>query len=133
MTRLCASPDTLARRRTGPAPRHDYGAVLPQALTEGAMLKDIAADIGVSLAIIHRHVVRLGLGHLTPKARRSARVMDLFDQGYGLPEIAAQVGCCVETVRNIAKRTGRYDRTVEYRLTGVISRQERAALRAAPP
>ena len=133
MTRLCASPETLARRRPGRPPRHDYAAVLPQALAEGKTLEPIAADLGVSLAIIHRHTVRLGLDHLTPKARRSSRVMDLFAEGYSLGQIAERAGCCVETVRNIVKRAGRYDRTVEYRHTGVISRQERAALRAAPP
>lgn len=120
-------------RRPGRAPRHDYAAVLPQALSEGAKLEAVAACLGVTHTVVHKHAHRLGLGHLTPKARRSARVMDLFSQGYSLPEIAAQVGCCTDTVRLIAKRAGRYDRAVEYRHTGVISRQERAALRGAPP
>ncbi len=118
---------------TGPAPRHDYAAVLPQALAEGTMLKDIAARLGVTHTVIHKRAVELGLDHLTPKARRAARVMGLFDQGYSLGQIADQVGCCDDTVRNIVKRAGRYDRATEYRNTGVISRQERAALRAASP
>lgn len=118
---------------SGPAPRHDYAAVLPQALAEGTMLKDVAARLGVTHTVIHKRAVQLGLDHLTPKARRAARVMGLFDQGYSLPEIADQVGCCTDTVRHIVQRAGRYVRSVEYRNTGSISRQERAALRAAPP
>lgn len=120
-------------RRPGRAPRHDYAAVLPQALSEGAKLEAIAASLGVSTAFVHKQAHRLGLGHLTPKARRAARVMDLFGQGYSLPEIADQVGCCTDTVRLIVKRAGRYDRAVEYRNTGAISRQDRAALRGTPP
>lgn len=128
MTRSCAPAATL--RRSGPAPRHDYATVLPQALAEGTMLKDIAARLGVTHTVIHKRAVELGLDHLTPKARRAARVMGLFAQGYSLPEIADQVGCCTDTVRHIVQRAGRYDRAVEYRNTGAISRQERAALRA---
>lgn len=118
---------------SGPAPRHDYATVLPQALAEGTMLKDIAARLGVTHTVIHKRAVQLGLDHLTPKARRAARVMDLFAQGYSLPEIADQVGCCDDTVRHIVQRAGRYVRAVENQHTGSISRQERAALRAAPP
>lgn len=120
-------------RRTGPAPRHDYAAVLPQALAEGTMLKDVAARLGVTHTVIHKRAVELGLDHLTPKARRVARVMDLFAQGYGLPEIAAKVGCCTNTVRHIVQRAGRYVRSVENQHTGTISRRSRAALRAAIP
>lgn len=118
---------------SGPAPRHDYAAVLPQALAEGTMLKDVADRLGVTHTVIHKRAVQLGLNHLAPKARRAARVMALFADGYSLGQIADQVGCCTDTVRHIVKRAGRYDRAVEYRNTGAISRQDRAALRGTPP
>lgn len=117
--------------RPGPAPRHNYAAVLPGMLAESAKLAAVAERLGVAEATVMHHAKRLGLEPMTPKERRKERVMKMFAAGDCINAIAAVVGCHRNTVINLLSAAGVYRPEVERKR--LMSRAERIRLRAAPP